>query len=165
MIAYWTILKNYWASLNDRERWVTAGGVLCVCLYLYYLLLYAPLASHLQQARQRYQEQQDTLLWMRQQAPLLRKNTTKIPDSLTSGQLLTQLSSQLRQISLQNFPAQLQQTTSGDIAITFEKIPMQIFLDWLWRMNQRYAISIKQCVFDSTEVAGLVKVQAVLAVR
>lgn len=138
------------------------GVLFCFC-YLFYLLFYAPLVRGVHEKSLQLVEKQETLIWMRQVRQ--RHQVTKAPEVLSNAQLLTLLATQLQTTSFQRFPYQLQQTGVGDIQLSFEQVPFNSFITWLWTINQKYAISIKQFSAERTDSPGIVKMLIVLAAK
>ena len=154
-------MNVYWSNLNERERWILSLGALFCVLYLFYLLIYSPLASAVHDKSQQLAEKQETLVWMqhvRQQYKI-----KKAPETLTSSKLLTVLAEQLNATSFKQFPYQLQQTGASDIQLIFEKVPYNAFMSWLWSINEKYTISIKQLNAERTDTPGVVKLMIVIA--
>ena len=154
-------MNVYWSNLNERERWILSLGALFCVLYLFYLLIYSPLTSAVHDKSQQLAEKQETLVWMqhvRQQYKI-----KKAPETLTSSKLLTVLAEQLNATSFKQFPYQLQQTGASDIQLIFEKVPYNAFMSWLWSINEKYTISIKQLNAERTDTPGVVKLMIVIA--
>ncbi|WP_083852274.1 type II secretion system protein GspM [Legionella tunisiensis] len=63
------------------------------------------------------------------------------------------------------FPYQLQQTGAGDIQLSYELVPFNHFLSWLWTLNNNYAIVLKQFSAERTPTAGVVKLQIVITAK
>ena len=155
-------MKAYWANLSDRDRLTLSIGIIFCVLYLFYLLIYAPIVRAVHQKSHQLIEKQETLLWMEN----IKKEYTakKKPEALSSGQLLSVLAEQLANTSFKQFPYQLQQIAAHDIQLSFDKVPFNAFMLWLWSINEKYAISIKQANIDHTDTAGVVKIVVVLMV-
>jgi len=154
-----TWLKTYWSQLNDRERvmMIVAGG--CLLLYVYYALFYSTLDLAVQQKKDQVIEARSTWMWM--QSVKQRDMHTKSLQTLSNGQLLTVFGQQLNQTSFQSYPYQLEQTSSGDIQLSFDQIPYHVFVTWLRNMTQHYAFTIKQLNMDKTDATGIVKVNLI----
>ena len=148
-------MKTYWTNLNNREQWMLGFGGVCCGFFLLYLLLYAPLINAVHNKTQQLIEKQETLVWM-QQARLQRK-TAKVPQVLNNSQLLTVLADHLKSTSFHRLPYQLQQTGSGDIQLSFDQVPYNAFITWLWSISRQYAFSIKQFNAERTDTPGVVK--------
>ena len=147
-------MNAYLNNLNERERWMLLGAGVCLILYCYYLFLYAPLTHQVTQKSTQLIEKKATLEWMekvRQQ-----KHHAKTKQTLDNSKLLTVLATQLKQDATLKFPYQLQQTGSGDIQLTFDEVAFNLFITWLEKINEQYAISIKQFNAERTTTPGMV---------
>ena len=156
-------MKTYWGNLNERERWLLGTGALLCFVYLFYLLLYAPLASAVRNKSQQVAEKQETLAWMQQVRQ--QHKSRKAPLTLSSSKLLTVLAEQLNKTSFKQFPYQLQQTGASDIQLIFDKVPYDAFMAWVWTVNGKYTISIKQLNVERTDSPGVVKLMMIIATQ
>lgn len=154
-------MTTYWANLNHRERWTLGFGVSCTMIYLFYLLVYAPLTQALIDKQQQINEKIETLQWMKEvrQQPINSKSSITINDS---KKLLAIIATRLNTASFLTFPHQLQQTGSGDIQLSFDAVPWLYFLKWLWALSNDYTISIKQLITESSSTPGIVKITLII---
>ena len=90
---------------------------------------------------------------------------TKAPQTLTSSNLLTVLADQLNKSSFKQYPYQLQQTGVSDIQLIFDQVPYNAFIAWVWSVNEKYTISIKQLNVEHTELPGIVKLMMIIATK
>jgi len=154
--------KTHWAQLNDRERAaVVIGGVVCA-IYLFYLLVLAPLMHAVHDKLQMLIEKKETLSWMQQVAPSPASKMS--PKKITSSKLLTLLTEDLNKSALEHFPYQLQQTSVTDIQLIFEKVPYNLWIQWFWSFSEAYAISLKKLTIERQSVPGMIKLTVVLRV-
>lgn len=87
----------------------------------------------------------------------------KSKQAVDNSQLLTILATQLKEHTLQKFPYQLQQTGTGDVQLTFESVPFNLFVTWLTKINERYALTIKQFNAEKTPTAGVAHVMILMS--
>ncbi|WP_133135578.1 GspM family type II secretion system protein LspM [Legionella rowbothamii] len=154
-------MKAYLNTLNERERWMIIGATICLILYCYYMLLYAPLSRQVNQKSTQLVEKISTLDWMKKvKGQNLRPKSKQAVDN---SQLLTILATQLKEHTLQKFPYQLQQTGTGDVQLTFESVPFNLFVTWLTKINERYALTIKQFNAEKTPTAGVAHVMILMS--
>jgi general secretion pathway protein M len=153
-------MNAYWAQLNERERWmVVIGGIVCGVL-LFYMLLIAPLKQSVVEKKQQLLEKQDTLAWISQaQSQHQHKQSPKI---LSSSNLLTVLAQQLNASLFRQWPYQLQQNGVGDIELSFDAVPYNQWLNWLWSVRQTYQFSIQQLNVERTKLPGVVKLSIII---
>ncbi|WP_043873495.1 type II secretion system protein GspM [Legionella massiliensis] len=154
---------NYWNNLNERERWTTGLGILFTLLYLFYLLIYSPLSTAVSTQSKQLIEKQETLAWMEQVRQQPKNQKTLL--AISNAKLLALIGNQLSDKAFRTFTYQLQQTGPGDIQISFERVPYKMLLDWLWKLNSDYAITLKQFSVEPSNTPGVVKVLVVLAAK
>lgn len=154
-------MKSYLNTLNEREKWMLIGGVLCLFIYVYYLFLYAPLSNKVTQKATQLVEKTNTLAWM--QKAKQQGHAAKNKQSVDNSQLLTLLAKQLKDNPTLKFPYQLQQTGSGDIQLTFDAVPFKLFLSWLAKINDQYAITVKQFNAEHSETPGITRLMLIIS--
>ncbi len=154
-------MKTYLNTLNDREKWMIIVAGVSLFIYGYYLLLYAPLSNQVNQKSTQLIEKTETLEWMKQVR--MQKRSTKRKESVDNSQLLTILASQLKNNKTLKFPYQLQQTSSGDVQLTFDAVPFQNFIQWLAKINEVYSINIKQFDVEKTSTPGVTRLMIILS--
>ncbi|HDS3850417.1 GspM family type II secretion system protein LspM [Legionella pneumophila] len=154
-------MKTYLNTLNDREKWMVIVAGVSLFIYGYYLLLYAPLSNQVNQKSTQLIEKTETLEWMKQVR--MQKRSAKRKESVDNSQLLTILASQLKNNKTLKFPYQLQQTSSGDVQLTFDAVPFQNFIQWLAKINEVYSINIKQFDVEKTSTPGVTRLMIILS--
>jgi general secretion pathway protein M len=156
-------VKAYFSNLNERERWILLIGGIFVFFFLFYWILYAPLKDAVDEKTIQLKEKAETLVWMKQ---VRQQNTsTSKPLVVTNSQLLTLLANQLQTTSFQQHPYKLQQTGAGDIQLTYESVPYNAFVQWLWALNEKYAIELKQFNVERSDLPGIVKIMVLLSAK
>lgn len=154
-------MKSYLSTLNEREKWMLIGTGLCLVLYIYYLFLYTPLSNRVTQKSAQLIEKTSTLQWMKKIK--LQDRTTQTKQIVNNSQLLTALATQLKNDPTLKFPYQLQQTGSGDIQLTFDAVAFNMFIAWLEKINQGYAITVKQFEADRTKTQGVTRLMILIS--
>lgn len=153
-------MKNYLSNLNERERWMVIIGGICLILYLYYAILYAPLANKVTQQSTLLTEKMQTLSWTQQMQK--QAHAPKERKSVDNNQLLSILDTQLKRDEILKNPYQIQQTASGEIQISFDEVPFTLFMAWLAKLNDRYSIAVKQMNVDHLATPGVVRLSIIL---
>jgi general secretion pathway protein M len=146
---------TYWNNLNERERLLLIIASACCLFFLFYLLIYSPLVDGVQNKTGQLIEKQDTLAFLRKAR--MQQKTIKKVQVLSQGNLLTVLTEQLTTSSFHQSRYQLQQTASGDIQLSFDAVPFNPFMHWLWSMNENYSFLVKQFHAEHTVTPGVVK--------
>ncbi len=136
------------------------GAVLTLTIYCYYQFLYIPLSNKVTLQSSQRIEKSETLAWMktvRQKA-----HATKTKQSVGNSQLLTLLATQLKNNETLKLPYQLQQTGTGDIQLTFDRVPFRLFMQWLAKINDKYNLTIKQFDAAHTDTPGVAKLMIII---
>lgn len=154
-------MNTYFSTLNEREKWMIIGTTLCLALYCYYIFLYSPLSHQITQKSTQLVEKISTLAWMEKIKQ--QKHKTKTKQTVDNTQLLTILATQLKEDSTLKFPYQLLQTGPGDIQLTFDTVPFNLFIAWLKKINEDYSITLKQFNAERTPAQGVVHVMILLS--
>ncbi|HHT0593575.1 TPA: GspM family type II secretion system protein LspM [Legionella anisa] len=155
-------MKTYLSTLNEREKWMLIGTVLCLFLYIYYLFLYSPLSQRVTQKSTQLVEKTATLDWMQKIRQQSRMKQTK-KKTVDNSQLLTTLATHLKNDQTLKFPYQLQQTGSGDIQLTFDAVAFNLFITWLEKINQHYAITVKQFEAERSKTSGITRLMILIS--
>ena len=154
-------MKTYLMNLNEREQWMIFGAAVVVFIYIYYMFLYSPLITKVEQRTKQFKEKKATLVCMehiKQQKP---NNSNK--QLVDNGKLLTLLATQLKNSTLLRFPYQLQQTSAGEIQLSFEQVPFKFFIQWLLQVDMKYSINMKQLEMNKTATPGMAQIMIVLS--
>nr|WP_241030244.1 GspM family type II secretion system protein LspM [Legionella anisa] len=138
------------------------GTVLCLFLYIYYLFLYSPLSQRVTQKSTQLVEKTATLDWMQKIRQQSRMKQTK-KKTVDNSQLLTTLATHLKNDQTLKFPYQLQQTGSGDIQLTFDAVAFNLFITWLEKINQHYAITVKQFEAERSKTSGITRLMILIS--
>lgn len=138
---------------------VVIAGI-CVVIYSFYFFLYSPLSNKVQEKSNQLVEKTETLAWMKKIKGAEHSVHTK--ENVSNSQLLTLLATQLKDNEELNFPYQLQQTSSGEIQLSFEEAPLNDFINWLGELNQNYAITIKQLDIERTKTPGITRIMIII---
>ncbi len=154
-------MKAYWHSLNEREKWMVILAALCLGIYAYYLFLYAPLSTQIDQKQQLLTEKIATLDWMEKVKQ--RHATTTKKKQIDNSELLTILATQLKANRSFKEGYQLQQTNTGEVQISFNEVPFNGLMQWLTALNEQYNLTIKQFESSSSTTPGVVKLMLIIS--
>ena len=157
------MIANYWNNLNERERWVLGIGLFVLFFYFFYLLVYSPLSTAVNNKTNQLAEKKELLAWMEQMKH--KPKSDKKTQSITNPKLLGLIGHQLTHDALKSFKYQLQQTGASDIQLSFEKVPYNLFLSWLWSLSKNYSINLKQFNVERSDPPGIVKLVVVISAK
>lgn len=145
---------NFWKKLSERDQWVLGFGAIFIVLYLVYIVMILPLSQAVDARLRAVKEKQALLTWM--EHVRLTSGEHKAPAHLDAAKLLSALSDALEQTSFHSFPHQLQQTGDEELQLTFDAVPYNAYVTWLFSMRKAYAFSIKQLNIRQTKTPGVV---------
>ena len=156
-------LFQLWNGLDARDRKVASLGLISIFLYLSYAV-YSPLKQTVLENTKILSEKKALLVWMK----AAKTQSVVTPQNKKSVQLdgskgLTVFSEALAQASFHNLPYQLEQIEEGTLHLSFDSVPYNAFLSWLWSIGQRYTMVITQLNVEKTDIPGLVKVTILVA--
>lgn len=154
-------IMNFWEQLSNRDRLALILGLSTLLIFIFYQFIYSPLTESVAMKTQQLKEKKATVAWLN--TIQIGKKTKDKAQSISKTRLLSLIGSELQSPTLKNFPAQVEQTGLGDIQVSFDKVPYNPFMSWLWKLNKAYAIQLKQVNIEKTETAGVVKVMLVIA--
>lgn len=148
-------IKSYWLNLSDRDRSMLTIGGFVIVMYLFYVLIYAPLTDAVETQSTVWIDKKETLAWMQ------RQRDVKPRSKQVDRNLLSLFSTELKQSSFATFPYQLQQSGSEHVQLSFDQVPYVDFLLWLRQLNQRYMMTISELTVSKSQTSGVVKMTVV----
>ncbi len=153
-------LSGYLLNLNLRKR-ISIIIMLIICTtYLVYNYLYLPIVSIATINIIQIKEKTQALVFM--QHAWNRYHNHHVKKTINNNQLLSMLSAELKPIVAQEFIYHVQQINNNDIQLTFDKVPYNAIINWLWRLNYNYNLLIKELVITRTITNGLVNFNVIL---
>ena len=156
-------MNEYWQNLNERERKMVLAAGVAMIIYLFYLLIYAPLTGAVSTRQQDLKEKRETLQWLQTvQSQALKSMAARSP--ISENKLLSLITAQLNRPPFKSYPYQLQQTGANEIQITFEQVPFNPFIRWLWGLSSRYKMTLKQLSVSKTPTPGVTKLTVLFSV-
>ncbi len=155
-------MKQYWQQLNERERLTLIIGGFFTLAYLMYALVIAPMHNSITEKTQQRQIKAESLAWMTQASSKISQHNTK-QQSISNNELLTVIDDELANSDIHRFSYQLQQTSSGDIELSFDQVAFTPFITWLWQFNNKYVFTIKELNSNKTNTSGVVKLNIVIS--
>lgn len=153
-------MKDYFNALNEREKWTVIGGGVCLIIFIYYVLLYSPLTDAVTQKSAQLIEQTETLQWMEKVKQ--EGYSTQKKQKVDNSQLLTLIATQLKEEQTLNSPFKLEQTSSGEVQLSFDEVPFSLFVTWFSKINEKYTFTIKQFDIEKTKTSGITKLMIII---
>jgi len=156
-------MREYWNSLNTRDRIAVSIGGVIGAAYLFYLFVYSPLTSAVSNGTKQLQEKKESLAWM--QSVQKDKPLNKTKQTIAPDKLLSYFANALKESPFTQFAYQLQQANNADIQLSFEAVPFNLFMTWLKTRCEKYAIRIQSLNSSKTDTLGIVKLSITLSTQ
>ena len=141
------ILLNYWQQLASRERSVLAWGGVLVSFILFYTFIWQPWHAALSKMEEDIQAQRQNLVWMQQQAEILRgggqpvENVAKASgESLLSVVEKTAKANKIGKSIQQMVPS----TNNSEVRVVLEEADFNQWLRWIDQLFKKHDVNIKQ---------------------
>jgi len=157
-------MKQWWLSLQPRERRLVGGGGVLLALLALYTLVWEPYASEREALEQRVAAQRELLTWMEQAAQEVRAlRGSAAPVADTSGQsLLALVDSTAKAQGLGKTVTRVQPEGTGSVRVWLEQAPFDRMLVWLDTLTGKYGIRVGGVVAERTDTPGLANARVVL---
>lgn len=157
-------MKDWFTSLNPRERLLVAGGGIVVLLIALYVLVLGPFYSSIDRRAERVATKAADLAWMQsvagEMSELVAGGASAIDSSGESLVVLVDRTS--REAGLGGRVTGQTPTGESGIRVRLEQAPFDVIVRWLATLEQRYGIVIESASIDRTAQTGLVNASVVL---
>ena len=157
-----TKIQTFWDARSERERIYLQVSVVFLIFFLIYAVIFAPLWHAVASAQRNLNVAQNTLLWMKQVAPLAQKQREF--KQLKRDPLLATLATELNKSELQQTKHEWQQLGLQQIQLSCQNVPYTALMAWWFKMNQAYVFSIKKLNLDKTSELGIVNATVLIEV-
>ena len=152
-------MKEWFESLEQRERRILIGGAVALLLLSVYFLGWEPFINGLHELRESTQRKQGELAWM-QNAVLEVKQlqaTQTTPVHFDSGQsLLGVIDRSAKAKKLGDSVKRVQPDGTSKARVWLESANFDVVIGWLEELEARYGVSVEIVTFEKQAEDGLV---------
>lgn len=164
MKTYLEPLQRWLDSLHQRERHIVVSGSVTLIAILFYLLIWEPVFTKLEETRQNVESQRQLLTWMKTSAQEIR--SLQSSGASLSPQLANQSVSSLVTMSaqssgVQDFVTKLDSTKDG-VEIQLSNADFDRVMTWLNDLQTRYAIQPRKITIEPQADPGTVNARITL---
>ncbi|WP_185234670.1 type II secretion system protein GspM [Teredinibacter franksiae] len=147
-------IKEWWnqASSRDQMALVICGGLLG--FYVLYIVLLKPVTGMRDTQLQKNIAQQQALERVRDYAAIYTSQGSSKESSASNGSIVEIVDSSLRQNNLKL--SGMQPSGANDVRIRLEQIPFDNLLAWLYEIEVRQRIQVKDISVATGSATGLV---------
>jgi len=148
-------LKNWYASLQQREQRVVAIGAIALGLIILIGGILMPLQSAVSNAVKGTDTRREDLAWMRANAAEVRSFGAQLPAD--TGEAPVVLVDRVgREAGLASALRGTQPNATGGVRVQLEAAPFDTMVTWLDTLDRRYGLAIESITVDRTPVPGMV---------
>lgn len=156
-------MKQFWRSLQERERYVLMATAGMLALFLMYILVIEPWQSETRLLRQNIAEQQKTLQWMKQAAEEIQQLRQLTGRKADSGQsLMTVIDDSAREAGISSAVRQLRPDGNG-VSVRLEEIGFDAVIKWLSSLHTQHGISVNHFSMERLAQTGQINANVLLA--
>jgi general secretion pathway protein M len=148
-------LKNWYASLQQREQRVVAIGAIALGLIILIGGILMPLQSAVSNAVKGTDTRREDLAWMRVNAPEVRDLGAQLPAD--TGEAPVVLVDRVgREAGLASALRGTQPNATGGVRVQLEAAPFDTMVTWLDTLDRHYGLAIESITVDRTPAPGMV---------
>ncbi len=154
-------MKDYWDSLQARERLILSIAALFMVILILYLGLIEPYANERSNLEKRVINQQEDLLWMKSAASQFKGSKNRAKPQQASGQSLLSFIDQSTKKNALNSAIKRIQPDGKKVRIQFEKVSFDRLTVWLSKIEAS-GYSIDGVVVERQSELGKVDARIVI---
>lgn len=158
-------MKEWFDSLQPRERQVLIAGAVAFTLISIYFLIWEPLVTNKQRLEKSTQQQHITLAWMQEAAKEVKQLRASSAGGgrITSGQsLLGVIDRTAKRNKLGDSVKRVQPDGTSSARVWLENAKFDTVVRWLEQLQRKQGIAIESTMIEKQNEPGLVNARIVL---
>ena len=164
MNNYIESLQRWLDTLQPRERQTVVGGGITLAVVLFYLVIWDPVFSKLNDARQNVESQRQLLVWMKSSAQeiyALQSSGASLSPQLANQSVSSLVTMSAQSSGVQDFVTKLDSTKDG-VEIQFTNADFDRMMNWLNDLQTRYGIQPRKITIEPQADPGTVNARVTL---
>jgi general secretion pathway protein M len=143
-------MKDWFLGLEQRERLMVAGGAAILLLLLLYSLIWEPLAGGYANLKHSVEEQEETLVWMRQAAQQVQslKRSSPAAQGLGGRSLLAVVDQSARSGGLGSSIKRIEPDGSKGVKVWLEGVAFDDMIVWLGQLTRTYRVETSSITIE-----------------
>lgn len=152
-------MKDYWYSLQPRERLMVAVCAAAVTIGLLYLLVWAPIAEGRAQLAVNVKAQQENLAWMRQASRQVRQarasnlGAVQVNDTRS---MLAIIDSSATQAQIRQPIQRMEPEGNNGVKLSLENASFDAMIRWLGALKRSHNIDVVSATISPSATPGQV---------
>ncbi|MFQ5935696.1 MAG: type II secretion system protein GspM [Acidiferrobacterales bacterium] len=155
-------LRNYWRSLQRRERLMIAGGGALALVMSGYALLWAPLQRDLSRLHRMVPAERVQLLTMRVQAREISRLRAGGPAAGGTDNLLTTLERSAQEHGLREYITRMEPDAGSGVRVSLDAVAFNTLLEWLADLQRQAGVRAQTATITAQAGAGVVNARLLL---
>lgn len=149
-------MKDWFTGLQKQERITVLSGAIALLMMLFYVAIWDPINSGVEELEKSVARQGPLLDWMRQAAVDVKKLTgSKSAPKSTAGQsLLSLIDSTAKKGGLGSALKRVKPEGNNKVSVWLEEASFDDAVKWMEQLNRSYAIEVSSLVIDRKETPG-----------
>ncbi len=156
-------LKDWLATLQQRERLAVYAGAGALLVLVLYLTLWAPFDGRARgELTERVNALRADLAWMQQAAPRLRALAGSTGGAQSGQSLLARVDSSAKQQQLGDAVKRLEPASANSVRVWLEQADFDQLVLWLETLTRNQGLGIESISIERSEVPGRVTARLTL---
>lgn len=153
---------TWWRGLQPRERTVVGGGAIVLGLFLFYLLLWAPLQRDLTRLRTDVPKAAEQLTWMRAQAGRVNQLRAAAPTQLKGGGLLSFVEQSATAFNIKQNIKRVEPEGANAVRLAVDDVSFNNLVSWLGNLLKQGGVRVDNATFEGQATPGVVNARLLL---
>lgn len=151
-------MKDWWDTLQIRERYMVLAAAVLVALTIIYLAIWSPIANSRDNKLKRVEAKQDTVIWMAQKKQevesLKRINPNMFNSATDSRSLLAIVDTGAKQMGVRPAITRIEPKGDDSVQLYVENIAFDYLIVLLGELERRNNIGVADATFNRSDQVG-----------
>lgn len=159
-------MREWWEGLGTRERFIAIAGSLVLVPFLFWLLVWRPLAGGVTRLDHEVASQRENVLWMQTAAAelqRLRGSSGQAAAGLGGRSLLAVVDQSARSAGLGNGLKRIEPDSADAVRVRLEGVSFDALVQWLDQLSRQHGILASLVSIERETGPGQVNVRLTLA--
>lgn len=156
-------LKEWWDTLQPRERTYLSAGAVAVVFVLLYATVWAPLTGSVENLRSTVAKQREDLAWMEQAAGQIKQLQRSSPQAGRGNSMLATVDQRINAAGLKSALSRMEPEGQDSVKIWLSRGSFDNLITMLGKLEQENGIYVESLSVTTTDDTGRVDARATLS--
>ncbi len=151
-------IKEWWETLQARERFIVFVAAVLVALFIIYLAIWTPISSSRDNKQMRVEAKRDTVVWMsqkKQEVEHLKRINPNMFNSATDGRsLLAIVDTGAKQMGIRPAITRIEPKGEDSVQLYVEDIAFDYLIVLLGELERRNNVEVADASFNRSNEIG-----------